>query len=133
TSGLCTCELPPNQHWITFAALRAICGLQYEGPVTYALSVFFCLRSSKQDGQDDLQYSGYLLCLGNRKKKIFQRLLLAFAKLVCSPVAGVITAVSTLRGLVSRQVQDMTTVIHNTKISQDLLLHIQGRAEIILL
>jgi len=34
TSGLCTCGFPPTQHWITFAALRAICGLQYEGLVT---------------------------------------------------------------------------------------------------
>lgn len=59
------------------------------------------------------------------KSFFFQRLLLALAKLVCSPVAGVITAVSILRGLVSRQVQDMTTVIHTKKISQDLLLHIQ--------
>lgn len=65
-----------------------------------------------------MQCSGYLLCLGNRKRNIFLRLLLAFSKLVCSPVAGVITAVSALRGLVCRQVQDMTTVIHCKKISQ---------------
>lgn len=80
-----------------------------------------------------MQCSGYLLCLGNRKRNIFLRLLLAFSKLVCSPVAGVITAVSALRGLVSRQVQDMTTVIHSKKFSQDPFLHIQGRVEIIYL
>lgn len=90
--------------------------------------LFYC---SKLDGQNAMQYSGYLLCLGNRKRNIFLRLLLAFSKLVCSPVVGAITAVSALRGLVSRQVQDMTTVIHNKKISQDPFLHIQGRAEII--
>lgn len=60
------------------------------------LMLFYCIR---HDGQNEMQYSGYFLRLGNRtKKNIFLRFPLAFAKLVCSPVAGVITAVSALRG-----------------------------------
>jgi len=92
--------------------------------------LFYFFYCSKHDGQNDLQYSGYLLCLGNRKK-VFQRLLLAFAKLICSPVAGVITAVFPQRPC--QQTGPGHDVVNNKTISQDLLLHIQGRAEMILL